>query len=416
MRHERPPKEFFQNNRKKFIEQMEKSSIAYFYSSDEVLRNGDVHHEHRPNNNLFYLAGIEDPECKLLLCPEYDRFQEVLFIPYNDPSLAVWNGPMITVEEAKEISGIETVMYTNSFEAQFSRIQKSVENIYAKLDGTGRDHAIMNGVRFADYLRYNFPGLNIKKTYPISSELRVRKQKEELNLMQKAIEITEKGFRAVIDECKGGIYEFDLQATFSYTFLKNRSMRYGYQPIIACGKNAATLHYADNNEQLKDGELLLLDVGAEYCNYTADVTRVYPVNGKFSERQKLLYSGLLEIQKELVRSVKPEITFKELQEKTVDLIGKFLLEIKLITDVKDAKKYYMHHVSHFLGLSVHDIGNHSGPLPAGAVITIEPGIYIPEEGIGLRIEDDVLVTESGYENLSQNIPKEIDEIEKLMAK
>lgn len=416
MRHEIPSKEFFINNRKKFVEHLNESSIAYFYSGEEMLRNGDVHYDHRVDNSFFYLTGIEEQNCKLLFCPEYDRFQVALFIPESNPDKAIWDGSVITKELTKEISGIEHIFYNGDFESIFARTQAYTENLYIKLGGARKNHSVTSGYNFADWVRYNYPALNFKKSRPILAKLRTSKKEEEINLMRKAIEITNKGFRAVMEECKPDLHEFDLQATFSYIFTKNRSMRYGYLPIVAGGKNAATLHYIDNNEKLKDGELLLMDVGAEYGNYTADITRVIPINGKFNSRQRMLYQGLLDIEKEVIASVKPGILLKDLQDITVKLMAKFLKEIGLIKEDKEVKKYYMHNVSHFLGLSVHDIGVYNEPLPPGAIITIEPGIYIPEEGIGLRIEDDVLVTETGFENLSKDIPKEIDEIEMLMAK
>lgn len=416
MRHEIPSREFFIDNREKFTEKLEKTSIAYFYSGEEQLRNGDVHYDHRVDNSFFYLTGIEKQNCKLLICPEYDRYKVALFIPDSNPERAVWEGQVITKEEAKEISGIETVMNLSDFDSQFARVQSEANSLYVKLSGARKNHSVTSGFNFVDWIRYNYPALNFKKSRPILAKLRTSKKTEEINLMRKAIEITNKGFRAVIAECKPDIYEFDLQATFSYIFTKNRSMRYGYAPIIACGRNAATLHYVANNEKLKDGELLLMDVGAEYANYTADITRVIPVNGKFSARQRMLYQGLLDIEKEVIAFVKPGILLKDLQDLTLKLTTEFLKKVGLIKEDKDVKKYYMHNVSHFLGLSVHDIGIYSETIDSGAIITVEPGIYIPEEGIGLRIEDDILVTETGFDNLSKDIPKEIDEIEMLMSK
>ena len=413
---EKIDKSYFQKNRKNFISKMKDSSIAIFQNGTAPIKDNDTEYPFRTDNNFWYMTGLEIPEAKLIIYPDEPRGKvETLFIPPSNPEIEAWIGKRLTVEEAKEQTGIENVMVLNSFNTMFMRAQSTVENLYICYNDVGFMKGRKPFLDFIEKVKYYYPGLNLKKANLILAELRQIKSQEEIKMINKAINITHKAMINVWENLKPGIFEYEIMADFISIFIKNGCKGFGFEPIIATGRNSATLHYINNNSKLEDGHLILFDLGAEYLNYSADISRTVPVNGKFSKEHKEVYKRVLDIQKELIDFIKPNITFKEINEKTEELISGHLVKLGYIEDKKDFKKYYMHSFGHHLGLSVHDIGPINQPLTKGNVITVEPGIYCYDKGFGVRIEDDILITDNGNEVLSKNIPKEIDEIESIVG-
>jgi len=321
---------------------------------------------------------------------------------------------MLTKEEASEISGVRKVQYTKDFEGKFVVAQESASTLFADYSDEGFRHPTSTNNEFLRKVRTRLPGLHLKKAISIITALRRVKSSEEIQVIRKAIEITGKALKALWSEVAPDRWEYQLEAILMYHFIWNGAKRPAYDPIIATGLNATVLHYIDNNHQLKTGDMLLTDVGASFLHYSADITRTVPVNGQFTERQAEVYQAVLNVQKQIIDQIKPDIHMDDLNEKARNLLGQALIDLELIGDKNDVDKYYMHRIGHFLGLDTHDVGTYSDTLKPGCVLTVEPGIYIPEEQLGVRIEDNILVTEDGYENLSSSIPKKVDEIESAL--
>ena len=416
MRHTIPKASFFQKTRRSLSGKLAKSTVAVFQSADRILRNGDQHYPYRQDSNFFYLTGIESPGCKLVVFQEnfFGSDQEILFIPKVDPKKEAWEGEMLTKEQATEISGVEKVVYLDKFDGLIHRHLKNASSFSICHQDYPNEAQSAGIVRWINNLKNQYPGLEIKHLNNTMAELRMKKHPEEIDLIKQAISITEKGLRAVFSSIQPGLWEFDVEAILMKAFIQNRSMMVAFPPIVAAGINATTLHYSTNHCQIQEGDLVLIDVGADFGYYSSDITRTIPATGNFSERQKELYSGLLEIQKSFIRKVKPGMKLSDLTKQSKQDVGKFLQSIGLIDTIDDVLKYYFHNLSHHLGIDTHDVALMNVPLEAGNVITIEPGIYIPEENIGIRIEDDILVTETGFDNLSKGIPKEINELELLI--
>lgn len=421
--------ELFLNNRRKFAEKMKKNSVAIFNSNDEMFRNGDQFFPFRQNSDLFYLTGIEQEQTTLLLAPDHPnpKFHELLFIRESNVELETWFGHKLTKQEAQEISGIKNVMSMDRMNMVLREIILSSKNIYFnfneypkfEVDYPSRDE------RFAEELKKKYPTHNFERAAPIMGELRTIKSEIEIELLQKACDITEKGFRRVLNYVKPGVKEYQVQAAIDYEFTMNGANGHGYYPIIASGLNACTLHYIENDKECKDGELLLMDFGAEYANYSADLTRTIPVNGKFTKRQREVYESVLKVQKQAIKLLvigntieKVNAAVNKLMEKEIVKLG--LMKQSEANDPEKAKEilfnYYMHGTSHFLGLDVHDVGLKTEPFKAGMVFTCEPALYIQDEKIGIRLENDILITEKGPKDLMATIPIEADDIEALMAK
>ncbi|MCS6795565.1 MAG: aminopeptidase P N-terminal domain-containing protein [Raineya sp.] len=427
MRYAPIPQALFVENRKNFANKLYPESLAVFHSNDIMPTNADGTMPFRQNSDLFYLTGIDQEDTILIICPDArdKKMREILFIKETNEHIAIWEGKKLSKEEAREISGIQNVMWLSEFEKTFNLLALESENIY--LNTNEHTRAVIQvetrDARFIKYCKEKFPLHNYKRIAPIMHRLRAIKSSWEIFLIKKACQITEKGFRRVLNFIKPGVWEYEIEAEFIHEFIRNRSRGFAYQPIIASGKNACVLHYNANNQQCQDGDLVLLDVAAEYANYASDLTRTVPVNGRFTPRQREVYEAVLRV----LRGAKVMLVKGNTMEKYLKEVGK-MMESELIglgllkkheVESQDPenplyKKYFMHGISHYLGLDVHDVGSKHRIFDAGMVFTCEPGIYIPEEGIGVRLENDILITEDGNIDLMESIPIEPDEIEELM--
>jgi len=420
-------KDLFIENRKRFATYLKPGSVAFFNSNDEMPRNGDGNFPFRQHSDLFYLSGIDQEQSLLVICPDcpLPQYKEVLFLRKTNEVIAVWEGHKYTKEEAFETSGIKTVIWLEDMDAIFTILMNHSQNVYLNLNENDRFSSVVpyRELRFANDIKSRFPAHNVERSAPVMRELRAVKSKEEIRLMQTAIDITESAFRRVMAFTKPGVTEYEIEAEIIHEFIKSRATGHAYSPIIASGKNACVLHYNDNNRECRAGEVILMDFGAEYANYAADLTRSIPVSGKFTDRQKDVYNAVLRVMKASVKMLLPSNTIEKYHVEVGKVMEEELIGLGLINKTEVAKqdptyplykKYFMHGTSHFLGLDVHDIGNKYAPMQAGMVFTCEPGIYIPEEGLGIRIENDILITEKGQIDLMANIPIEASDIEDLM--
>ena len=427
MRYNPIDNKLFIKNRAKLTGKLAPGSVAIINSNDEVIRNGDQYFPFRQHSDLFYLAGLDQENCILTICPEHPnkKFREIVFAVKADKKMTIWNGHKYTKEEAKQISGVETIMWLDDFEITLRDLMAHSNNMYlnyneyVKLstDVPSRD------LRFANKIKENFPAHQYHRLAPLITELRLVKEPEEVDLIQKACDLTEQAFKRVCTFVKPGLMEYEVEAEMTHEFIRNGATGHAYQPIIGSGENGLVLHYTTNDHECKDGDLLLMDFGAEYANYAADCTRTIPVNGKFTQRQKDCYNAVLRVQKEATKLFIPGNS-ADIVNKTVNkLMEKELIGLGLFTeeDVKNQEpdkplyfKYMMHGVSHPIGLDVHDVGSKYTIFKKGMILTIEPAIYIAEENIGIRIENDIMVDDVPR-NLMKGIPREVEEIEGLMG-
>jgi len=417
----------FVKNRKKLIKLLQPSSIALIHSNDEMPRNGDQYFPFRQNSDLFYLTGIDQEKTILTLCPNHPdkSLRDILFIIESNEKIATWEGHKYTIEEAQKASGIETVKFISSFDSVFRELALKADNIYINLLENPKFKPEIKSAdeRFIPTLENEFPAHDFLRLAPLLKKIRLIKEPEEIKLMQNACDITEKAFHRIMHFVKPGVTEYQVEAELTHEFLWNRANGHAYPPIAASGKNACVLHYTENTSECKDRDLLLMDFGAEYANYAADCSRTIPVNGKFTPRQKECYEAVLRVMKKAIGWLTPGTTINRVNERVENLLQEEHIRLGLYSkkDVENqdpnnplVKKYYPHGTCHFIGLDVHDVGDRAFTLEEGMVLTCEPGIYIPEENIGIRIEDDIIVAHKPV-NLMEQIPKEIDEIEKIMA-
>lgn len=420
-------KDLFIQNRNRFTALLKPNSLAVFTSNDVMPTNADGTMPFRQNNDIFYLSGIDQEESILLLFPDYPdpKFREVLFVTETNEHIAVWEGHKYTREEAYETSGIKTVFWLSQFEQTFNTLMAQAGHVYLNANEHIRNASVTEtrGMRFTKWCKEHYPLHEYERAAPLMHELRPIKSAVEIDQLQKACDITEQGFRRVLNFVKPGVMEYEIEAEFIHEFVRNRSRGFGYTPIIASGGNACVLHYIENDAECKDGDLILFDVGAEYANYNADMSRTIPVNGRYTRRQKEVYDAVLHVQREAFKLLRPGNTIPEYHKQVGELMTEQLIKLGLLdkTDVKNQhpdqpayKKYFMHGTSHHLGLDVHDVGNVFRKFEKGMVFTVEPGIYIPDEKIGIRLENDVVITDEGIFDLMRNIPIETDEIETLM--
>jgi len=419
------PSSLFINNRKRFVSKMHKEALAIFHSNDEMPRNGDCFFPFRQNSDFFHLTGIDQEESVLVLCPNH-HYKEILFVRESDEHTIVWEGKKYSKEEATKVSGIVHVFWTKEYDAVLTSMLEEHEIVYlnANENERARKEVISRDERMAIALKHEFHRKSYERSAPIMQDLREIKSKEEVAIIQAACNVTDKAFRRVLSFMKPGVWEYEVEAEISHEFIRNKSV-HAYTPIIASGANACVLHYVNNNQKCKKGDLVLMDFGAEYANYASDLTRTIPVSGKFTKRQKNLYNAVLRIMKESTKLLVAGNTLQEYNNEVRALIERELLKLKLITksdisreDPKNPafRKYFMHGISHFMGLDVHDLGNRKQPFQEGMIFTCEPGIYIPEEKLGIRIENDILITAKGPKDLMKKIPVEVEEIEELMNK
>lgn len=419
--------ELFKQNRKRFAKELKSNSVAVFNSNDILPTNADGHMAFIQNSDLFYLCGIDQEETILVLYPDAQNkaWREILFLRETNKTIAVWEGHKYTKDEARAASGIEEVYWLSEFETTFRQLMGQAEKIY--LNTNEHTRAIVEvetrDARFGKWCKEKYPIHHYERSAPIMHRLRMVKSKEEVELIKHACSITEKGFRRILPFVKPGVWEYEIEAEFIHEFTRNRSRGFAYGPIIASGLDSCVLHYVSNNKQCKKGEVILLDVAAEYANYASDMTRVVPVDGKFTKRQKEVYNAVLRVFKGARKMLVKGGNIDKYNEAVGHLTEEELVRLKLLkmSDIKKQnpaaplyKKYFMHGTSHFLGLDVHDVGFFHLPFHAGTVFTCEPGIYIPQEKIGMRLENNILITEKGNVDLMENIPIEADEIEELM--
>ncbi|AOW17998.1 X-Pro aminopeptidase [Polaribacter vadi] len=418
----------FIKNRKNFAAAMQPKSIAIFNSNDIYPISADSTMPFEQHRDIFYLSGVDQEESILMLFPDCPNsaLREVLFLTETNEHIAVWEGEKLTKEAAFKTSGIKTVYWLQDLEKVLFEMSTYADTFYINTNEHYRANVATETRedRFTKWLLAKFPAHSVAKSNPILQRLRSVKDPIELDLMQQACNITEKGFRRILNFVKPDVWEYEIEAELLHEFVRNRSKGFAYTPIIASGNNANVLHYVENNQQCKNGDLILFDIAAEYANYKSDLSRTIPVSGRYSDRQKEVYNAVNHVKKEATKLLVPGTIWKEYHKEVGDLMTSELLKLGLLdkADVQNEdknwpayKKYFMHGTSHNIGLDTHDYGLLHEPMQANMVFTVEPGIYIPEEGFGIRLEDDVVIQQQGEPfNLMGNIPIEADEIEDLM--
>lgn len=427
MRYNKIDNQFFKHNRSEFSKQMETKSLALFVSNDEFPRNGDQFFPFRQSSDLFYLSGIDQEKSILMLAPDCpnEKLREVLFILKSNETIAVWYGHKYTQEEASDISGIENVHWLDDMDIMIREAASYSRNIYLNNYEYPKyaSEVETREQRFTKEMRQLYPLHVFERSAPILYSMRLIKSATEIALLKEACEITNKAFRRTLQFVNPGVMEFEIQAEIEHEFTRNKANGNGYYPIIASGENACILHYIENDKECKNGDVILFDFGAEYANYSADMSRSIPVNGKFTQRQKAVYQAVLRTLNKLTEEMVVGASLDDLDKLSKKLTEAELINLGLFTEeeVKNQdpknplyKKYFMHGVNHHLGLDVHDVGDRNIPLTEGMVLTCEPGIYIPEEKLGIRLENDILITNERPVNLMADIPIEIEEIEQLM--
>ena len=407
---------------------MKPNSVAIFNSNDIYPISADSTLPFAQHRDILYLSGVDQEESVLLIFPDapYENLKEILFLKETNENIAVWEGEKLTKNRAFEVSGIKTVIWLQDFHKTLKEVMAYSEIIYINTNEHYRAviETETREARFVKWWKENYPAHQVAKSNPILQRIRSIKESEEIDLIQKACDITEKGYRRLLSFVKPNVMEYEIEAELAHEFLRNRSKGFAYTPIIASGNNANVLHYIQNNQQCNAGDLLLLDVGAEYANYSSDMTRMIPVSGRFSERQKAVYQAVLNVKNEATKMLVPGTLWKQYHVEVGKIMTSELLGLGLIdkADVQNEssdspayKKYFMHGTSHHLGMDTHDYGLLYEPMKPNMIFTVEPGIYIPAEGFGIRLEDDVVIQEKGDPfNLMRNIPIEVEEIESLM--
>lgn len=421
--------DIFITNRKRFVAKMQKSAIAIFNSNDELPSNGDALFPFKQNSDLYWLTGITQEDSMLILFPDNPdkKYREVLVLVRPNELKEKWDGRRLRAKEAQEISGIPNIIWLDTLDSFLQPLIHLADTIYLNTNENDRkaNNVAVRDYRYAGEMHKRYPLHKYMRSAKILKELRAVKTPLEIEVMQKAMDITERAFRRLLYFIKPGVFEYEIEAEILHEFLINRATGPAYGSIIASGGRARILHYISNNEECKDGELILMDFGAEYGGYCADLTRTVPVNGKFNKRQKEVYNACLHLHKYAASILKPGITLTAYTEKVGDEATKQFIKIGLLTkaDVKNEdagnrvyRKYLYHGISHHLGIDVHDIGSRTEPIKEGMVFTVEPGIYIEEENMGIRIENNFWITKNGNKDLMKKIPVTVDEIENLMKR
>lgn len=427
MRYRPIDNQLFIENRKKLTDRLKPNSVVVVHANDIMPTNGDGTMVFKQNSDLFYLTGVDQEETILLLAPDFpdERFREILFLRETNEDIAIWEGHKLTKEEGKNTSGIRQVKWNHEFEKMLSTVLAESEHIYLPSNEHIRNANMVETAndRFIKTCMKRYPLYKYERLAPIIYDLRCVKSAIEIKLIEHACHITEQGFRRILEEVTPGVWEYEVEAEYAHVFLSNRSKGFAYTPIIAGGFNACVLHYIENNQQLRDGDLLLMDVAAEYANYNADMTRTIPVNGRFTPRQRAVYDAVLRVKNKATELLRPGGSIPEYHKAVGEIMTEELLELGLLdkTDIKNQnsdwpayKRYFMHGTSHHLGLDVHDVASVYKKFEVGMVFTVEPGIYIREENMGIRLEDNIVITEHGHINLMRNIPIHAEEIEDLM--
>jgi len=427
MKYEQIDKQLFIENRKKLALLLDNGSLAIFNANDVMPTNADGTMAFRQNNDLFWLSGVDQEESLLLLYPENpnEKEREILFLKETSELIAIWEGAKLNKEDAFTTSGIKTIYWLDELESKLKKLIKQVDTIYLNknIHSRATTEVESRDDRFRKMIAEKFASKQIKEVAPIMHDLRSVKSSIELSLMQRACDITEKGFRRVLPFIRPGVMEYEIEAELMHEFLRNRSNGFAYQPIIASGVSSCVLHYIENNKPCKNGDILLMDFGAEYANYASDLTRSVPANGRFSVRQKAVYTAVFRVMKQATNMLRPGTIMADYHKEVGKIMESELIQLGLLDkydvqkqDTKNPlyKKYFMHGTSHYLGLDVHDVGSIETPMQEGMVFTCEPGIYILEEALGIRLENDILITKDNPFDLMGNIPIELEEIEDLM--
>lgn len=406
-------REFYKNNRERVLNKIKDNSLLILFAGKSPKKTGDENYPFTPNRNFYYLTGIDEEDHILVLSKLNGISKEYLFIKEVDPIREKWEGKTIRKEEVFDICGVEDVRYLGDFNTFTDKIVLNKEgiNIYLDLEKGNTSYDYLNEIKNKYY------NINIKNAYNLIGSLRLIKTEEEIDRIRKAISITIDGVNELMKNSKPGIKEYELEAYFDFVCKKNGAKDLAFKTIAAAGKNATVLHYVTNDSELKDGDLILFDLGAQYKYYNGDISRTFPINGKFTDRQKEVYNAVLRVNEKVIEEMKPGVSFLELNKKAREWIAEECISLGLITIKEDVSKYYYHSIGHSLGMDTHDIEleNRDVIFEAGMIYTVEPGIYIEEEGIGIRIEDDVLITDNGYEVLTKEMIKTVEEIEEFMS-
>jgi Xaa-Pro aminopeptidase len=420
--------QLFIQNRRNFIQQLPPASLAIFHSNDTMPTNADGTMAFRQNNDLFYLSGVDQEESILVIFPDakLPQHREILFLKETSEHILVWEGYKLTKDDARAQSGVPTIMWVDSFESVLPALMNEAENVY--LNSNEHIRAVVEvetrDARLGKKLRAQYPLHQYRRVAPIMHHLRAIKSEEEIRLMREAANITEKAFRRILGFVRPGVWEYEIEAEILHEFVRNRSRGPAYGSIIASGANACILHYVSNDLECQDGDVLLMDFGAEFGNYAADLSRSIPVNGTFTKRQRDVYEAVLRVMKHATSRLVAGNNIEDYHAEVGRIMEQELIGLDLLNeqDVRNQdpaaplyKKYFMHGTSHYLGLDVHDVGAKYRTFEPGMVYTCEPGIYIREEGLGIRLENDILITTTGNEDLMKNIPLEAADIERLMA-
>lgn len=411
-------KHFFVQNRSRLASMLPDESVTILFAGQAPFKTADERYKFVPNRNFYFLTGIDEPNVTLIIMKTDSKVEETLFIEKADPLMEKWDGKTVSKEEAETLTGIKNVQYQETFEKTLTKtfFTENVKHVCLDLEVREWAATQTKTMQFTKYLREHYPHLTISNVYPDICELRVIKTADEIHKIKEAIQITKDGIYNVVKNAKAGMMEYEVEAHFDFTLKSAGVKDFAFPTILASGKNATVLHYQDNDAQINQGDLILLDLGAQKDYYNADISFTFPVDGTFTHRQKEIYNIVLKALKETTKLVKPGLKHAELDKQANKIIGDELKNIGLIQNDSELTKYYYHNVSHFIGLDTHDVGRYKDRvLEPGMVITIEPGIYIEEESIGIRLEDDILVTEHGFENLSKDIIRTVEEIEEFMA-
>lgn len=427
MRYKQLSSEFYTSNRQRFMKQMKAGGLAIFCSNDIYPTSADGSLPFKQSSDIFHLSGVDQEESVVILFPDsfHANHREILFVKETSEHIAIWEGAKLSKEEARQQTGIKTVYWISELKRIIHLLLNEAKSVYLNSNEHTRAgiEVETREMRFSKWFRAEYPHYQIERSAPIMHAIRAIKHPEEIQQLQRAIDITKGGLERVMKMIKPGVMEYEIEAEYAHEFLRNGSRGFAYTPIIASGYSSCVLHYIDNDKPCKDGDILLMDVGAEYGNYNADMTRCVPVSGRFTHRQADVYNAVLRVMKGATQLLKPGVFMHEYHKAVGELMTKELVDLKLISmdDVKNQnpdwpayKKYFMHGTSHFLGLDVHDVGDWTKPIAAGNVFTVEPGIYIREESLGIRIENNIVITETGNDDMFKAFPREVEEIESAM--
>lgn len=429
MKYDPASPQLFLRNRARLVQCLKQNSIVILQSNDVMPTNADATMKLVQNTDLYYLSGVDQEESILVIFPDayQEKDREILFVQKTNEHIAIWDGEKLNKDRASEISAIKNIQWLDTFEKTIHRLMLEAENVYLNTNEYPRAEISVEtrDARFIKKTKATYPLHNYERLAPLMHRLRITKDPEEIRMLQKACDITEAGFRRILGFVQPGVGEWEVEAEYIHEFLRGKSKGFAYNPIIGSGKNACILHYLDNHHVCQDGDMLLMDVGAEYGNWNADMTRTIPVNGKFTDRQREVYNSVLTVMRKCNDILRPGLMPDTYQKLVVEFMEEELIKLGLI-DPEEAKKqdeekplvkkYFMHGTSHHLGLDVHDVCPPNEPYAEGMLLTIEPGIYIREENLGIRLENDILICEESNIDLMANIPIEADDIEALMAK